>query len=132
MQVSKKSFLVEWLTTVDHKKIGILYFFSAIFFLFVAGLEAMLIRTQLIVPNNDFLVGMAFNKAFTMQWFFWLMPLNASFFNFIMPLQIGARDVAFPRLNAFTYWVFLFGGIFLHAFCNAVPDSQTSILKVGR
>ena len=67
MQASKKSFLVEWLTTVDHKKIGILYFFSAIFFLFVAGLEALLIRTQLIVPNNDFLVGMAFNKAFTMH-----------------------------------------------------------------
>ena len=86
MQVSKKSFLVEWLTTVDHKKIGILYFFSAIFFLFVAGLEAMLIRTQLIVPNNDFLVGMAFNKAFTMHGttmvFLVIMPLNASFFNF--------------------------------------------------
>ena len=129
MQASKKSFLVEWLTTVDHKKIGILYFFSAIFFLFVAGLEALLIRTQLIVPNNDFLVGMAFNKAFTMHGttmvFLVVMPLNASFFNFIMPLQIGARDVAFPRLNAFTYWVFLFGGIFLHAsflIPNAVPD----------
>lgn len=123
------SFLVGWLTTVDHKKIGILYFVSALFFLFIGGIEAMLIRTQLIVPNNDFLIGMNYNKAFTMHGttmiFLAVMPLNAAFFNFIMPLQIGARDVAFPRLNAFTYWVFLAGGLFLHAsffIPNAVPD----------
>lgn len=124
-----KSFLIGWLTTVDHKKIGLLYFFSAIFFLIVGGFEAMLIRTQLFVPDNNFLVGMDFNKTFTMHGttmiFLVVMPLNAAFFNYIMPLQIGARDVAFPRLNAFTYWIFLFGGLFLNAsffIPNAVPD----------
>ena len=124
-----KKFLVEWLTTVDHKKIGILYLLSALFFLIIGGIEALLIRTQLIVPNNTLLVGMDYNKAFTMHGttmiFLVVMPLNAAFFNFIMPLQIGARDVAFPRLNAFTYWVFLSGGLFLHAsffIPNAVPD----------
>ena len=124
-----KKFLVEWLTTVDHKKIGILYMLSALIFLIIGGIEALLIRTQLIVPNNTLLVGMNYNKAFTMHGttmiFLVVMPLNAAFFNFIMPLQIGARDVAFPRLNAFTYWVFLTGGLFLHAsffIPNAVPD----------
>ena len=125
----KQSFLVEWLTTVDHKKIGILYFISALLFLIIGGFEALLIRWQLFVPDNNFLVGMNYNKTFTMHGttmiFLVVMPLNAAFFNYIMPLQIGARDVVFPRLNAFTYWVFLFGGLFLHAsffIPDGVPD----------
>ena len=123
------SILIGWMTTVDHKKIGVLYLVSALFFLIIGGIEALLIRTQLFVPNNDFLIGMSYNKAFTMHGttmiFLVVMPLNAAFFNFIMPLQIGARDVAFPRLNAFTYWIFLAGGLFLHAsffIPNGVPD----------
>ena len=123
------SFVTGWLTTVDHKKIGLLYFFSALLFLVIGGVEALAIRTQLFVPDNNFLVGMNFNKTFTMHGttmiFLVVMPLNAAFFNFIMPLQIGARDVAFPRLNAFTYWVFLAGGLFLHSsffIPNGVPD----------
>jgi cytochrome c oxidase subunit 1 len=127
----EKSILIDWLTTVDHKKIGILYFVSSLVFLIIGGFEALLIRTQLFVPNNDILIGHDYNKAFTMHGttmlFLVIMPLNAAFFNFIMPLQIGARDVAFPRLNAFTYWIFLFGGLFLHAsffIPYAVPDGS--------
>jgi cytochrome c oxidase subunit I len=107
-----------WITTVDHKKIGILYFWSAFFFFIVGGIEALLVRTQLIVPNNNFLSADFYNQMFTMHAvtmvFLALMPLTAAFFNFIVPLQIGARDVAFPRLNALSFWIFLFGGIFIN------------------
>ena len=110
--------LWSWLTTVDHKQIGILYGLSAAFFLLIGGSEALLIRTQLIVPNNNFLAADTFNSMFTMHGvtmiFLVIMPVNAAFFNYLVPLQIGARDVAFPRLNAFSYWVFLFGGLFFH------------------
>ena len=110
--------LMSWLTTVDHKRIGILYGVTALVFALIGGVEAMLIRTQLIVPNNDFLSADIFNAMFTMHGvtmiFMFVMPLNAAFFNYLIPLQIGARDVAFPRLNALSYWVFLFGGILFH------------------
>ncbi len=110
--------LWSWLTTVDHKRIGILYGLTAAFFLVIGGVEALMIRTQLIVPNNDFVSADTFNSLFTMHGvtmiFLVVMPVNAAFFNYIVPLQIGARDVAFPRLNAFSYWVFVFGGIFFH------------------
>ncbi|MBI4082960.1 MAG: cytochrome c oxidase subunit I [Candidatus Lambdaproteobacteria bacterium] len=110
--------LSSWLTTVDHKRIGILYGVTAVVFACVGGIEAMLIRTQLIVPNNTFLSPDLFNAMFTMHGttmiFMFVMPLNAAFFNYIVPLQIGARDVAFPRLNALSYWVFLFGGLLFH------------------
>ena len=107
-----------WLTTVDHKRIGILYGVTALIFAIIGGTEAMLIRTQLIVPNNDFLGADTFNAMFTMHGvtmiFMFVMPMNAAFFNYISVLQIGARDVAFPRLNALSYWIFLFGGILFH------------------
>ena len=119
---------VSWLVTVDHKRVGILYFYSALFFLVLGGIEALLIRTQLFIPDNTLLVGTDYNKTFTMHGttmiFLVVMPLNAAFFNYIMPLQIGARDVVYPRLNAFTYWLFLGGGLLLHSsffIPNAVP-----------
>jgi len=113
-----KTGLIGWLTTVDHKRIGFLYGISALFFFLVGGVEALLIRIQLIVPNNHFLSAGQYNEMFTMHAttmiFLAIMPLSAAFFNFIMPLQIGARDVAFPRLNAFSFWVFLAGAIILN------------------
>src|SRR6266496_4384043 len=111
--------LWSWLTTVDHKRIGILYGSSAFFFFLVGGLEALLIRTQLSRPNGTVVGPDQFNALFTMHGttmiFLVVMPLSAAFFNYIVPLQIGARDVAFPRLNAFSYWMFLAGGLFLNA-----------------
>ena len=113
-----KTGLVSWLTTVDHKRIGFLYGISALFFFLVGGLEALFIRIQLAVPNNNFLSAQQYNEMFTMHAttmiFLAIMPLSAAFFNFIMPLQVGARDVAFPRLNAFSFWVFLAGAIILN------------------
>jgi cytochrome c oxidase subunit 1 len=106
-----------WITTVDHKRIGLLYFWSSFFFFLVGGLEALLVRTQLAVPNNNLLSADWYNQLFTMHAvtmvFLALMPLTAAFFNYIVPLQIGARDVAFPRLNALSYWIYLFGALFL-------------------
>ena len=117
-----------WLATVDHKKIGQLYLYSALFFFLVGGIEALLIRTQLAMPNGRVLSAEAYNQLFTMHGttmiFLAVMPLSAAFFNFLIPLQIGARDVAFPRLNAFSYWVFLLGGLFMNSsfFLGAAPD----------
>jgi cytochrome c oxidase subunit I len=108
-----------WITTVDHKKIGIMYGATALFFFALGGLEALLIRAQLAGPNGQVLSEEAYNQAFTMHGttmvFLVVMPLLAAFANYLIPLQIGARDVAFPRLNAFSYWVFLFGGLFLYS-----------------
>lgn len=117
-----------WLTTIDHKRIGILYGTTAFVFFLIGGLEALLMRTQLIRPNNTFLGPDEFNALFTMHGttmiFMVVMPMSAAFFNYIVPLQIGARDVAFPRLNAFSYWVFLAGAVLMHlAFITRmVPD----------
>ena len=108
-----------WITTVDHKRVAILYGVSALFFMMVGGLEAMLVRAQLMVPNNHLISAAIYNELFTMHGttmiFLVVMPLELGFFaNFFIPLQIGARDVAFPRLNALSYWVFLAGAVFLH------------------
>jgi cytochrome c oxidase subunit 1 len=117
-----------WLTTVDHKRIGTLYLFSSLFFFLVGGVEAMIIRAQLAGPNGHIVSAETYNQLFTMHGttmiFLGLMPLSAAFFNYLIPLQIGARDVAFPRLNAFSYWVFLLGGIFINAswFFHAAPN----------
>ncbi|MBA3853676.1 MAG: cytochrome ubiquinol oxidase subunit I, partial [Gemmatimonas sp.] len=98
-----------WITTVDHKRIGTLYLWTALFFFLVGGFEAVLIRTQLMKPNMGFVSAETYNQLFTMHGttmvFLAVMPLSAAFFNYLIPLQIGARDVAFPRLNAFSYWV---------------------------
>jgi cytochrome c oxidase subunit 1 len=113
-----KTGLSSWLTTVDHKKIGIMYAGFAIFFFLVGGLEALLIRTQLLVPNNRFISAQLYNELFTMHGttmiFLAVMPLNSAFFNLLVPLQIGARDVAFPRLNTFSLWSWVVGAILLN------------------
>ncbi|HET7225298.1 MAG TPA: cytochrome c oxidase subunit I [Candidatus Eisenbacteria bacterium] len=110
--------LWSWLTTVDHKRIGALYGVTAFILFLVGGIEATLIRIQLMRPENHFVSPDVYNQLFTMHGttmiFLAVMPLSASFFNFLVPLMIGARDVAFPRLNAFSYWVFLLGAIFLN------------------
>lgn len=108
-----------WIVTVDHKKIGVMYAFTAIFFFLVGGLEAVVIRTQLAFASNELVSPDIYNQLFTMHAltmiFLAIMPLAVSFFNLIVPLQIGARDVAFPRLNALSYWIYLSGGLVLNA-----------------
>jgi cytochrome c oxidase subunit I len=118
----------DWITTVDHKKIGILYFFTSFFFFLVGGLLALGVRSQLVAPNTEMMSPGTYNSFFTMHAlvmiFLALMPMSAAFFNFMIPLQIGARDVAFPRMNAFSYWMYLFGALLLvssFAF-GAAPD----------
>ncbi len=107
-----------WLFTVDHKKIGIMYGTVAIFFFFVGGVEALLIRMQLAQADGQILSADKYNQMFTMHAttmiFLFVMPMAAAFANYMIPLQIGARDVAFPRLNALSLWLFIFGGIFLN------------------
>ncbi|MFQ5948996.1 MAG: cbb3-type cytochrome c oxidase subunit I, partial [Acidimicrobiia bacterium] len=118
-----------WITTVDHKRIGILYGVTAIAFFIIGGIEALLIRLQLTGPNGEVLSSDAYNQMFTMHGttmvFLVIMPLAAAFTNYFLPLLIGARDVAFPRLNAFSYWVFLSGGVFLYIsfFVGGGPDA---------
>ena len=106
-----------WFTTVDHKRIGILYGVTAFIMFLTGGVEAILMRVQLAGPELDIVSAAVFNQLFTMHGttmiFLAVMPLSAAFFNFIIPLQIGARDVAFPRLNAFSYWTFLAGALML-------------------
>ncbi|QFT88733.1 Cytochrome c oxidase subunit 1 [Bacillus sp. THAF10] len=108
----------DYLTTVDHKKIAILYLMAGGFFFIVGGLEAMFIRIQLAIPNNDFLAAGLYNEILTMHGttmiFLAAMPLLFAFMNAAVPLQIGARDVAFPFINALGFWLFFFGGIFLN------------------
>ena len=108
-----------WLTTVDHKRIGALYLYTALTWFVIGGLEAVMIRIQLQGPNGRFVSAETYNQLFTMHGttmvFLVIMPLSAAFFNLLIPLQIGARDVAFPRLNAFSYWVYLFGSLFMNA-----------------
>ena len=119
----------DYLTTVDHKKIAILYLIAGGFFFLVGGLEAVFIRIQLAVPNNDFVSAGAFNEIITMHGttmiFLAAMPLLFAFMNAVMPLQIGARDVAFPFVNALGFWLFFFGGIFLNCswFLGGAPDA---------
>ena len=110
--------LHEWVTTVDHKRLGILYILYALVFLVVGGIEATIMRVQLIRPHNDFVSPQVFNRMFTMHGttmiFFVAMPLVFGFANYLVPLMIGARDMAFPRLNAFSFWMTALGGLFLY------------------
>jgi cytochrome c oxidase subunit 1 len=117
-----------WFTTVDHKKIGILYGATAMLFFVFGGVEALLIRLQLAGPNGSVLTAAQYNTMFTMHGttmvFLVGMPLAVAFGNYLIPLQIGARDVAFPRLNMFGYWVVLFGGLFMYSsfFLGGAPN----------
>jgi cytochrome c oxidase subunit I len=114
----RRHYQLAWLSTVDHKRIGVLYMLNGLFFFVVGGVEALFIRLQLAVPNNHFLAPDTFNQLFTMHGttmiFLVAMPALFGFVNYILPLQIGARDMAFPRLNAFGFWCQPFGGILLH------------------
>lgn len=111
--------LWSWIATVDHKRIGVLYGVTAFVFFLLGGVEALLIRLQLAHANGSLLDPDQYNRIFTMHGttmiFLVVMPLSAAFFNLLVPLMIGARDVAFPRMNAFSYWLFLAGGLFLNA-----------------
>jgi cytochrome c oxidase subunit 1 len=117
-----------WVTTVDHKRIGILYGVTAFAFFLIGGSEALLIRVQLARPEQNIVDEGLYNELFTTHGvtmvFLVVMPLSAAFFNYLIPLMIGARDVAFPRLNAYSYWAFLFGGLFIYSsfFLGGAPN----------
>jgi cytochrome c oxidase subunit 1 len=112
------SVLHDWVVTVDHKKLGILYILYALVFLVIGGIEATIMRIQLIVPHNSFVSPQVFNRMFTMHGttmiFFAAMPILFGFGNYLIPLMIGARDMAFPRLNAWSFWLTAFGGLLLY------------------
>src|ERR671931_224657 len=118
-----------WLTTTDHKRIGILYFFTALVFFAAGGVEALLIRTQLIGPNHGLLTPTAFGEVMTMHGvtmiFLFVIPISiGAFGNYLVPLMIGARDMAFPRMNAFSYWVYVASGMFMYSslFAQIAPN----------
>jgi len=110
--------MLDWVSTLDHKRIGIMYILTAVFYLAIGGFEALLMRIQLAYPNNTFLSPEMFNQLFTMHGttmvFLVGMPVLTGFANYFVPLMIGARDVAFPRLNAFGFWMLFFGALLLH------------------
>jgi cytochrome c oxidase subunit 1 len=126
---------MSWLTTVDHKRIGILYGVSALFFFVIGGIEALLMRVQLVSPEAKIISAHWFNALFTMHGttmvFLVVMPLSAAFFNFMVPLQVGARDVAFPRLNAFSYWMFFFGAVTLNLPFILAPFTDMRVVPDG-
>src|SRR3982075_902951 len=108
----------QWVTTVDHKRLGIMYVAYALLFLVIGGIEATIMRVQLIAPHQDFVSPQVFNRLFTMHGttmiFFVVMPVLFGFANYLIPRMIGARDMAFPRLNAFSFWLTAFGGLLLY------------------
>ncbi len=118
-----------WLTTTDHKKIGVMYMVTGFFFFLVGGSEALLIRTQLATPDEKVLNPNLYNQIFTMHGttmiFLFVMPFLTGLGNYVVPLMIGARDMAFPRLNALGYWLVLFGGIFMNIsfIAGGAPDA---------
>jgi cytochrome c oxidase subunit 1 len=115
----KRGKVASWLTTVDHKRIGVLYIGTSLVFFAIGGLLALLMRAQLATPNEDVIVRESYNELLTIHGttmvFLVVVPILAGFGNFLVPLMIGARDMAFPRLNALSYWLFLFGGVCLYA-----------------
>ncbi|HEU5362520.1 MAG TPA: cbb3-type cytochrome c oxidase subunit I, partial [Gaiellaceae bacterium] len=111
--------ILGWLTTTDHKKIGLLYFWTTLVLFGAGGVEALLMRTQLIAPNQHVVSPSTYDELFTLHGvtmiFFFIIPMTTGAFgNYLLPLIIGARDMAFPRMNALSYWIFLGSGIFLY------------------
>ena len=110
--------IAKWLVTVDHKRIGIMYIATALVFFAGGGIMALLMRAQLATPDEHILTQNSYNEMLTFHGtsmiFLVVVPILAGFGNFLVPLMIGARDMAFPRLNAFSYWTFLLGGIVLY------------------
>src|SRR5579871_6399134 len=129
---SRADRLLRLVQTTDHKQIGLLYLVTTAVFFVLGGLEALLIRIQLAVPRNTFLDPGAYNAVFTMHGttmiFLVVMPLLLGFANFLVPLMIGARDMAFPRLNAASFWLLLFGALVLHfsVVVGTPPDTGRS------
>jgi cytochrome c oxidase subunit 1 len=115
----KSKGLLSWLTTVDHKRLGILYLYTTFFFFLIGGIMALLVRIQLAEPQNKFLTPSQYNQIFTMHGttmiFLWIIPVFAGFGNYLVPLMIGARDMAFPRINALSYWLIPLGGMTMYA-----------------
>ena len=111
--------VASWLTTVDHKRIGILYIVTSLIFFAAGGVLALLIRSQLATPSEHLLTKNSYNEVVTMHGttmiFLVIVPILAGFGNYLVPLMIGARDMAFPRLNAFSYWMFALGGLVLYS-----------------
>ncbi len=125
-----------WVTTVDHKKIGILYGYAAFFFFIIGGIEALILRIQLSAPDNTFITAGEYNALFTMHGttmiFLFVMPMSAAFMNYLLPLMIGARDVAFPRMNALSWWIFVFGGIFLYStYLFSSPEPPVGLTTIA-
>ncbi|MBV8855016.1 MAG: cbb3-type cytochrome c oxidase subunit I, partial [Sinobacteraceae bacterium] len=115
--LAREEGLLQWLSTRDHKRIAILYALSITFFFFLGGAAATLIRLNLVTPDGALLQADTYNKAFTfhgvvMVWFFLIPSIPATLGNFLLPLMIGARDVAFPRLNLVSWYLFVVGGLF--------------------
>src|SRR6201997_1255836 len=110
---------VDWVTTTDHKKIGIMYLVTTFVFFMLGGVEALLMRVQLAEPSNTLLSGERYNELLTLHGttmvFLFVVPVMAGFGNYFVPLMIGARDMAYPRLNALSYWLLLAGGIVFYA-----------------
>ena len=130
--------LLGWLTTVDHKRIGLLYLFTTLAFFGAGGIEALLIRTQLAGANGKVLGPDAYNQAMTMHGvtmiFFFIVPIGiGAFGNYLIPLMIGARDMAFPRMNALSYWIFLASGLFLYSsvFLGKAPSEFFALVWRG-
>jgi cytochrome c oxidase subunit I len=130
LRPSRTTGVLSWVATTDHKRIGIMYFWTVLAFFFIGGVESSLIRAQLAQAELSLLTPEIYNQMFTMHGitmvFLVVMPFAAAFFNYLLPLMIGARDVAFPRLNAFSYWFYLFGGIFLYSsfFLGGAPNGS--------
>ena len=128
----RRSWVIEWLTTVDHKKIGILYIVNSFLFFFAAGILALVIRSELAVPGMQFLDHDTYNQAFTMHGtimlFLFIIPALSGFANYIVPLQLGAPDMAFPRINALSFWLLPLGGILIfsgYLFGGAAAEGWT-------
>ena len=116
-RTAERSRLYEWLTTVDHKKIGVMYVATAFFFFMLGGVMALFIRSELAVPGLQIFGEAAYNQLFGMHAitmiFLFVMPMTTGLANYIVPLQIGAADMAFPRINALSYWLLLGGGVMI-------------------
>ena len=130
--VYRRSWILEWLTTVDHKKIGIMYIANSFFFFFLAGILALVMRSELAVPGLQFLDDRTYNEAFTMHGtimiFLFVVPVLAGFANYIVPLQLGAPDMAFPRINALSFWLLPVGGLMImsgYLFGGAAAEGWT-------